>query len=118
MAATPPLRSATNGHPTTGRTRPYSASRDAGTDGRPPKPRRTRAGSTWFALCLGGLVLVALSVFMLQNPQPVLVSFLGMQGSVPLALALLIAGVGVGVIALTAGTIRIGQLRRQRSRDV
>jgi uncharacterized integral membrane protein len=61
---------------------------------------------------------VALVVFMLQNTQLVLVSFFGMQGSVPLALALLIAGVGVGIIALTAGTIRIGQLRRRRSKDL
>lgn len=116
--ATPPLRSATNGHPTQGSTRPYSATHDSRTDGRPPKPARTRAGTTWFALCVAGLLLVALTVFMLQNTQPVLVSFLGMQGSVPLALALLVAGVGVGAIALIAGTIRIGQLRRRRSRDL
>jgi lipopolysaccharide assembly protein A len=113
--ATQPVRSATNGHPRKAGSGPRPATRDRMTVGLPSEPRRTRAASTWFALCVAGIVLVALCVFMLQNTQPVLVSFLGMQGSVPLALALLIAGVGVGVIALTAGTIRIGQLRRRRA---
>jgi len=62
---------------------------------------------------VAALLLVALIVFMLQNTQLVLVSFLGMQGTVPLAVALLIAGVGVGVIALIIGTVRITQLRRR-----
>lgn len=79
-------------------------------------PPRTRAGATWVGICVGALVLVALIVFMLQNTQQVLVSFLGAQGSVPLALALLIAGVGVGIVALVVGTVRIGQLRRRLTR--
>ncbi len=74
---------------------------------------RSRAGAVWVAICIAALVLVALIIFMLQNTQPVLVSFLGMQGTVPLALALLIAGVGVGIIALIIGTVRIAQLRRR-----
>ena len=61
-------------------------------------------------------MLVALIVFMLQNTQLVLVSFLGMQGTVPLAVALLIAGVGVGIIALIIGSVRIAQLRRRLHR--
>ncbi|NDO91450.1 lipopolysaccharide assembly protein LapA domain-containing protein [Cellulosimicrobium composti] len=50
---------------------------------------------------------------MLQNTQLVLISFLGWQGSVPLALALLIAGIGVSIVALVVGTLRIHQLRRR-----
>jgi len=67
----------------------------------------------WVGLCVAAVVLVALIVFMLQNTQLVLVSFLGWQGSVPLALALLIAGIGVGIVALVVGTLRIHQLRRR-----
>ncbi|NOV95878.1 LapA family protein [Isoptericola halotolerans] len=78
-----------------------------------PRTPRTRAGATWVGICLAALLLVALIVFMFQNTQPVLVSFLGTQATVPLALALLVAGVGVGVIALVVGTVRIGQLRRR-----
>jgi uncharacterized integral membrane protein len=74
---------------------------------------RTRTGSVWVGVCVGALVLVALLVFMLQNTEPVDVSFLGMTGTAPLALVLLIAGLGVGIIALVVGSLRIGQLRRR-----
>jgi uncharacterized integral membrane protein len=56
--------------------------------------------------------LVVLIVFMLQNTRRVQVNFLWMDGSLPLALALLIAGVGVGIVALTVGAARMAQLRR------
>lgn len=68
-------------------------------------------------ICIAALVMIALIVFMLQNTQTVMITFLGMQGSVPLSLALLIAGVGVGLVALVIGTIRIGQLRRRIIHD-
>jgi uncharacterized integral membrane protein len=64
-------------------------------------------------VCVGAVVLVALVVFMLQNTAPVEVSFLAMTGTAPLALVLLIAGLGVGVVALVVGSLRIGQLRRR-----
>lgn len=110
--ATTPLSSAANGQPTAPvrRTRSNPASR---TSGHPDRAPRTRAGAAWVGLCVSALVLVALIVFMLQNTQTVLVSFLGWQGSVPLALALIIAGIGVGVVALVVGTLRIHQLRRR-----
>ncbi|WP_053369162.1 lipopolysaccharide assembly LapA domain-containing protein [Cellulosimicrobium cellulans] len=110
--ATTPLSSATNGEPaaTARVTRPDPVSR---TSGNPTRTPRTRTGATWVGLCVAALVLVALIVFMLQNTQLVLVSFLGWQGSVPLALALLIAGIGVGIVALVVGTLRIHQLRRR-----
>jgi len=112
---TPPLASATNGNPSrrvTGTTRAPRVTRTSSGDipGRAP---RSRAGAAWVGICVAALLLVALIVFMLQNTQLVLVSFLGMQGTVPLAVALLIAGVGVGVIALIIGTVRITQLRRR-----
>ena len=80
------------------------------------KTPRSRAGAAWVGICIAALVLIALIIFMLQNRQPVLVTFLSMQGTVPLAIALLIAGIGVGIVALVIGTIRISQLRRRLSR--
>ncbi|WP_263118608.1 lipopolysaccharide assembly protein LapA domain-containing protein [Cellulomonas sp. RIT-PI-Y] len=77
------------------------------------RPARTRTGSAWVGICVGALVLVALVVFMLQNTEPVDVTFLGMTGTAPLALVLLVAGLGVGVVALVVGALRIGQLRRR-----
>lgn len=111
--ATTPLTPATNGQPTAAVPANRSDSRVSRTSGNPTHTPRTRAGATWVGLCIAALVLVALVVFMLQNTQPVLVSFLGWQGSVPLAIALLIAGVGIGIIALVVGTLRIHQLRRR-----
>lgn len=73
---------------------------------------RTRTGATWFGICAAALAFVALIIFMLQNTRSVEVTFLWMHGSLPLALALLIAGVGVGVFAMVIGTARITQLRR------
>ncbi|RZT16894.1 putative integral membrane protein [Kribbella sp. VKM Ac-2569] len=73
---------------------------------------RTRTGATWVGVCAAALTLVVLIVFMLQNTRRVEVSFLWMNGSVPLALALLIAGVGVGIVAMVIGTARVTQLRR------
>lgn len=72
----------------------------------------TRTGATWFGICAASLLFVVLIIFMLQNTRSVEVSFLWMHGSLPLALALLIAGVGVTIVATVVGTARITQLRR------
>ncbi|GAA1728821.1 DUF1049 domain-containing protein [Isoptericola hypogeus] len=112
---TPPMASAINGNPSRPVPGTGAASRTTRTSTRHGRAPRTRAGAVWVGICIAALVLVALIVFMLQNTQLVLVSFLGMQGTVPLAVALLIAGVGVGVIALVVGSIRIAQLRRRLS---
>lgn len=79
--------------------------------------RRTRAGAAWVGIAVGALVLVLLIVFMLQNTAPVEVAFFGLRGSAPLALTLLIAGVGVGIVALAIGSLRIAQLRRRIGLD-
>jgi len=115
--ATEPLSPTTNRHSSRAtHTQGATVSRTSTMRPDGEKPPRTRAGATWVGICVGALVLVALIVFMLQNTQQVLVAFLGAQGSVPLALALLIAGVGVGIVALIVGTFRIGQLRRRLTR--
>jgi uncharacterized integral membrane protein len=56
-----------------------------------------------------------LVIFMLQNTGSVSVSFLWLDGSLPLGLALLIAGVGVGILVTIVGTARIAQLRHRMS---
>lgn len=42
------------------------------------RPARTRAGAVWVGIAVATLVMVALIVFMMQNTQRVLVTFLGM----------------------------------------
>jgi uncharacterized integral membrane protein len=80
----------------------------------PPTRRvpRTRTGAAWTGIGAAVLSFVVLIVFMLQNTGSVEVHFLWMDGSVPLALALLIAAVGAAIVAMTVGAARIAQLRR------
>lgn len=73
---------------------------------------RTRTGAAWFGICAAALLFVVLIVFMLQNTGSVQVSFLWMDGSLPLALALLIAAVGAALLTMVVGAARITQLRR------
>src|SRR5690349_5659915 len=73
---------------------------------------RTRTGATWFGICVAALLMVVLIIFMLQNTASVQVTFLGMHGSLPMALALLVAAVGAGILTMIIGAARITQLRR------
>jgi uncharacterized integral membrane protein len=72
---------------------------------------RTRTGTAWFAICAGALLSIVLIIFMLQNTRGVRVHFLWMDGSLPLALALLIAAVGAAILTMVVGAARITQLR-------
>jgi uncharacterized integral membrane protein len=73
---------------------------------------RTRLSAAWAGICAAALALVALIVFMLQNTRSVEVTFLWMHGTLPLALALLIAAVGAAILTMVFGAGRITQLRR------
>lgn len=70
----------------------------------------------WGGIWTATVVFIALIVFMLQNTGSVEVSFLGMHGTLPLAMAMLIATVGGILLALVVGTARITQLRRRLTR--
>lgn len=90
----------------------------------PPAPapgarQVTRAGMVWAAVASALVVLILLIAFILQNQEYVQVKFFGLEGSVPLGIALFIAAVGGGVLVAIAGAARIIQLRlaahRQRT---
>jgi uncharacterized integral membrane protein len=72
----------------------------------------TRTGTVWFGLCIAALLSVVLIVFMLQNTGSVEITFLGMHGNLPLAMALLIAAVSAAIVTMVVGAARITQLRR------
>jgi uncharacterized integral membrane protein len=57
------------------------------------------------------VLLILLIVFILQNSSKVEVHFLGLSGTIPLGMALLIASVGGGVVVAIAGVARVTQLR-------
>jgi uncharacterized integral membrane protein len=75
-------------------------------------PRPTRASAIWVATGAALVLLILLIVFMLQNSAKATLHFLGLSGTVPLGLALLIAAVGGGVLVAIAGIARVTQLRR------
>lgn len=77
----------------------------------------TRTSAAWLAICTAAVILVVLIVFMLQNTGSVEVSFLWLTGSLPLALALLIAAVGAAILTMIVGVARMTQLRRRIRRD-
>jgi len=77
-----------------------------------PESRQvTRAGMVWAAVASALVVLILLIAFILQNQEYVQVKFFGLEGSVPLGVALFIAAVGGGVLVAIAGAARIIQLR-------
>jgi putative membrane protein len=78
----------------------------------PSRVPRTRTGAAWFGICTAAVASAVLIVFMLQNTRSVEINFLWRHGSVPLALALLVAGIGLAIVAMAVGVARIGQLRR------
>lgn len=71
----------------------------------------TRAGMVWAAVATALVVMVLLIVFILQNQDYVQVRYFGLEGAVPLGIALFIAAVGGGILVAVAGAARIIQLR-------
>ncbi|ALE83000.1 hypothetical protein XF36_07395 [Pseudonocardia sp. HH130629-09] len=76
----------------------------------------TRAGGLWAALILSAVVLIFLLVFILQNTEPVAITFLWMTGTLPIGVALLFAAIAGILLVAVPGTGRILQLRRQARR--
>jgi uncharacterized integral membrane protein len=77
-----------------------------------PGEAQTRLSGAWSALVAGVAALLVILVFILQNQQTVKLTFLVFHGSLPLAVALLLAVVSGAVLVLGFGGARILQLRR------
>jgi uncharacterized integral membrane protein len=80
------------------------------------QPGVTRAGVVWAAVVAALVLLILLIVFILQNQDQVTVRYFGLEGLVPLGMALFIASVTGGVLVAVAGGARILQLRRNAHR--
>ena len=79
--------------------------------------RRSRTSALWIGVIVFAAVLVLLLIFILQNTQPVQISYLALSGSVSLAVAMLLAAVAGVLLAAIAGSLRIWQLRRRMPRS-
>lgn len=82
-----------------------------------PAPKPTNAGRVWIAIAVATVLLVLLIIFIAENSRSVTISFLGANGHISLALALLIAAVIGAAVTLLAGTARILQLRLEVRRS-
>ena len=78
--------------------------------------RRSRTSALWIGVIVFAAVLVLLLIFILQNTQPVQISYFALSGSVSLAVAMLLAAVAGVLLAAIAGSLRIWQLRRRMPR--
>jgi uncharacterized integral membrane protein len=81
-----------------------------------PAVRRTRTGVLWVGLILSALVLLFLLVFIVQNDEPVQISFFALQGVLPSGVALLLAAIAGVLLGAIPGSLRILQLRRAARR--
>ena len=75
--------------------------------------RGSLASRTWLTMTLLAVLLVLLVVFVAQNTDRVPLDFLGWTWHPPLAVALLAAVAAGLLLAVTAGSLRIWQLRRR-----
>ncbi|MGZ4446243.1 MAG: LapA family protein [Nocardioides sp.] len=112
--ATRPLADGTPTEPVTPTDRTPGPTPDEPTSVDPRQALRgSRTSGLWAAVIGLLVVLVLLIVFIVQNTQSVQVSYFGWDGQVALSVALLIATASGLLIAGTAGTLRIWQLRRR-----
>jgi uncharacterized integral membrane protein len=87
--------------------------------GAQPEPvARSRTGVLWTGLILSALVLLVLLVFILQNSTPVQITFLGVSGTLPIGVALLLAAIAGLLLVAIPGGLRILQLRRAARRGL
>jgi uncharacterized integral membrane protein len=78
----------------------------------------TRAAALWSSLIFGLLILTILLIFVAQNTDSTSFAFLGWRWSLPLGVAILMAAVGGGLVAVLAGAARIFQLRRVAKKNL
>ena len=78
----------------------------------PQQPvQRTRAASFWVSVVVTALLFIALIIFLAQNSHQISIHFLGWNGHVSEAVALLIAAVCGALLVAIPASIRIVQLR-------
>jgi uncharacterized integral membrane protein len=80
-------------------------------DHEPLRVERTRTSSTWVAVAVAVIFLILLIIFIAQNDHKVPIHFLGANGNVSEALALIAAAVAGAVLVLAVSAARIVQLR-------
>ncbi len=84
---------------------------------RPRGARHTRISGAWTAVIVAIILGIALIDFIVQNTRSVRVEFFSVSGTIPVAVALLVAAVAGAFVVLAIGVARITQLRLAARRD-
>ena len=108
-------------HGTTSTLPPPSVNGSARPPPAPPAPQRQPL-STWIrglrtGQIAGAGAVIAVVIFIIQNPHAINISFLGVHLVLPQAMALLLAVLGGALLTAGPGSARITQLRRIMRRD-
>jgi putative membrane protein len=84
-----------------------------------PEPvlKPTRTSGVWVAVIGFTALLLLLAVFLLQNGQRVQISYLGADGHLPLAVAMLLSAIAGALLVSMAGVARVLQLRHTARRE-
>lgn len=90
--------------------------RSAGLD-RKGRVKRTRASELWIGLVTAAVLAVLFLVFIAQNSDSVTIHFLGWDGELSLAVALLLSAVIGALVVAVPGIVRIVQLRTALRRN-
>ncbi len=77
----------------------------------------TLASGLWIAVVGFIVLLLLLAIFLLQNGQKVQISYLGANGHMPLAVAMLLSAIAGALLVVAAGLTRVLQLRHSARRD-
>ncbi|BBY81455.1 DUF1049 domain-containing protein [Mycolicibacterium pulveris] len=78
----------------------------------------TRAAALWSALIAGFVILIVLLVFIMQNTDSTTINFFVWEWNLPVGVAILLAAVCGGLLAVAIGTARMVQLRRAAKRNL
>lgn len=92
-------------------TSPEAPRATAGLDRR-GRVKRTRAGALWIGLVSAAVLAIAFLIFITQNSDKVTIHFLGFDGELSLAIALLMSAVIGALVVAVPGIVRITQLHR------
>lgn len=76
-----------------------------------PARQGSRTGALWAATTISIVLLILLIIFILQNSGPVRIVFFGLEGSIPVGMALLIAAVAGAAVVAIAGVARLTRVR-------
>lgn len=80
--------------------------------------KRTRASGLWVGLITAAVLAIAFLVFIAQNSEKVSIKFLGLEGQLSLAIALLLSAIIGALVVAVPGIVRIAQLRTALRKNV